>query len=255
MHLASDQRTGGSSPSGCTILNFGTMDFQPNENKKLEIKVEDKVYARLPIRSHIISKDDNIETVVEKYVKPYLKKDDLIFISEKIVAISQGRAFPISEIKAGKLANFLIKFVHNSPYGIGLKSPWTMQLAIEEAGAWRILFAAALSAVTKPFGIRGVFYKAVGKNVNAIDGPCDYTLPPYNKYAKLGPAKPHQVAREIKEKLGNEVVIIDANDLGAEILGKSKKDLSDDFCKAVFKDNPLGQTNEQTPLCIVREVK
>jgi hypothetical protein len=31
------------------------------------------------------------------------------------------------------------------------------------------------------------------------------------------------------------------------------KDITDDFCKKVFKDNPLGQTKEQTPLCIVRK--
>ena len=229
------------------------MQLQPNQNKKLEIEVDGKRFARYPIKTHVISSDDNIESVVEKYAKPYLQNNDLIFISEKIVAISQGRAFPIDEIIPSKLANFLIKFVHKSPYGIGLKSPWTMQLAIQEAGVSRILFAAILSAITKPFGLRGVFYKAVGKNINAIDGPCDYTIPPYNKYAKLGPANPNQVAKEIKEKLGVEIVIIDANDLGAEVLGKSTKDITDSFCIAVFKDNPLGQTDEQTPVCIVRK--
>jgi len=49
------------------------------------------------------------------------------------------------------------------------------------------------------------------------------------------------------------VVIIDANDLGVNVLGKSNKNISDDFCQKVFKDNPLGQASEQTPLCIVRK--
>ena len=113
---------------------------------------------------------------------------------------------------------------------------------------------ALAAAITKPFGIKGVFYKVVGKNINAIDGPCDYTLPPYNEYAKLGPAEPEKVAGKFKFEINHDVVIIDANDLGVAILGKSNKDISDAFCKNVFKDNPLGQSSEQTPLCIVRKI-
>jgi hypothetical protein len=143
--------------------------------------------------------------------------------------------------------------VHKSEYGIGLGSPWTMQLALDEAGAPRILFAAFVSLLTKPFGIHGTFYKVVGKNVNAIDGPCDYTLPPYNHYAKLGPKDPDRTAKKIKESIGNEVVIIDANDLGVNVLGRSENG-KDEFYKDVFKDNPLGQGSEQTPIGIVRKL-
>lgn len=147
----------------------------------------------------------------------------------------------------------MVKFVHKSPYGIGLGSPYTMELAIREAGVIRILLGVVAAAVTKPFGMKGVFYRVVGKNINAIDGPCDYTIPPYNEYAKLGPAKPNKVAEEIEKKTGHKTVIIDANDLGVVVLGKSDRTISDDFCKKVFKDNPLGQSKEQTPICIVRK--
>jgi len=43
-------------------------------------------------------------------------------------------AFPIKDIRPSFLAKFLVKFVHKSPYGIGLGSPWTMELAIKEGG-------------------------------------------------------------------------------------------------------------------------
>jgi len=195
-----------------------------------------------------------MERIVTEYAAPHLKPGDFLFISERVVAITQGRAFPIKDIHPSRLAKFLVKFVHKSPYGIGLGSPWTMELAIREAGVVRILFAALISAITKPFGVRGLFYKVVGKNINAIDGPCSYTLPPYNEYAKLGPKNPNGVARELAEKLGVRVIIIDANDLGVAILGKSEKNISDDLCKKVFRDNPLGQSSEQTPLCIVRKI-
>jgi len=229
-------------------------NLKPNNGKNLTIDLVDGKWARLPIKTHVVAKDDNIVEVVKRYAKPHLLNDDILFVSERIVAISQGRAFPIKDIKPSFLAKFLVKFVHKSPYGIGLGSPWTMELAIKEGGVLRIIIGALAAAVTKPFGIKGVFYKVVGKNINAIDGPCDYTLPPYNEYAKLGPAEPEKVAKNLKSKINHDVVIIDANDLGVAVLGKSNKDISDIFCKNVFKDNPLGQSSEQTPLCIVRKI-
>jgi len=230
------------------------MEQQPNPGKNLLIALPQGEFLRIPLKTHVITDKDDIVEVCKKYAMPELKADDFLFISERIVAISQGRAFPIKDIKPSALANFLIKFVHKSPYGIGIKSPWTMELALREAGAFRMLFAAAASALTKPFGLRGVFYRVVGNNINAIDGPCSYTLPPYNEYAKLGPKDPDKVARKLKEALGIEVVIIDANDLGVNILGKSDQKIETSFCEAVFKDNPLGQSSEQTPLCLVRKV-
>ena len=229
-------------------------NLKPNKGKNLYIEVGKDKYARFPIKTPVIVKDDNIVDICKKYALPYLKKDDLLFISEKVVATTQGRAFPIKDIKVSLLAKFLVKFVYKSPYGIGLGSPWTMELAIREAGIVRIIIGALAAAVTKPFGIRGVFYRVVGKNINAIDGPCSYTLPPYNKYAKLGPAEPEKTAKSLSSKIKHNVVIIDANDMGAIALGKSNEKISDSFCKIVFKDNPLGQSSEQTPLCIVRRI-
>lgn len=228
-------------------------DIKPNIGKNLNIEIDGNIFERLPIKTHIITSSDNIVDVAKRYASPYLKEGDMLFVSEKIVAISQGRAFPIKDIKPSFLAKLLVKFVHKSPHGIGLGSPWTMELAIREAGVLRMLLGAFVAAVTKPFGMRGVFYRVVGKNINAIDGPCSYTLPPYNEYAKLGPAEPEKVAKKISQNLECGVVIIDANDLGVAILGKSDDKISDVFCKEVFRDNPLGQASEQTPLCIVRK--
>ena len=109
---------------------------KPNTSKNLHIVVSSQKYARFPIKTHIITKGDDIVEVCKKYTGPYLQNNDLLFISERIVAISQGRAFPIKDIKPSSLAKFLVKFVHKSPYGIGLGSPWTMELAIKEGGGY-----------------------------------------------------------------------------------------------------------------------
>ena len=79
------------------------------------------------------------EHVIETYTKDVIETGDIIFCSEKIVAITQGRSFHIDDIHPSRLAHFLVKFVYKSPYGIGLGSPYTMQLAIEDVGIPRIM--------------------------------------------------------------------------------------------------------------------
>jgi len=169
------------------------MAITPNEGKDLYIEVEGRRYARLPLKTHLITDKDNILTVVEKYAKPHLKPRDILVIGERIVAISQGRSFPIETIRPSPLAKLLAKFVYKPAYGIGIGSPYTMELALREANPFRFALAVVLSAITKPFGIRGVFYHVVGGTINAIDGPTDYTISPYNRHAKLGPKDPNRV--------------------------------------------------------------
>lgn len=228
------------------------MPFNPNEGKSLIIDTEFGSYARYPIRTHVIMKEDVLEDVLDKYVKNYLEESDTVFISEKIVAITQGRAFKVDEIKVSRLARFLCKFVYKPDYGIGIGAPATMELCVREVGRIKILFAAACSAVGKLFGKRGVFYKICGMKARAIDGPCDYTIPPYNNYAKMAPDKPHEAAEKLSAHIGCDVIIIDANDIAATVLGKSRKDLPDAFGETVFADNPLDQSAQQTPVAIVR---
>ena len=231
------------------------MPFAPNESKNLNITTDYGVFSRYPVKTHVVMSGQNLPELLDQYVKDYVQDGDYVFMSEKIVAISQGRAFPVKDIKPGWWARFLCKFVYKTPYGIGLGSPWTMELAIREIGLPKILFAAFCSAVTKLFGIRGVFYRILGEKARAIDGPCDCTIPPYNEYAKLAPDRPNEVAAELASHLGVPIVVIDANDLGVEVLGRSSQDIPVDFCKQVFKDNPLDQSAQQTPLCIVRKTE
>ena len=87
----------------------------------------------------------------------------------------------------------------------------------------------------------------------SIDCPMSFVIQPYNRYAKLPIINPKKVAKEIKEKFGHDVVIIDANYIGAFSISKSSPKIKEKFIQAVFRDNPLGQSDEMTPLCIVRK--
>jgi hypothetical protein len=111
-----------------------------------------------------------------------------------------------------------------------------------------------LFAVTKPSGCARVL-QIVGEKGRAIDGSfATNTLPPYNHCAKLAPKDPDKVARTLAAHAGCPVVIMDANDLGREVLGVSGKEIDIEMCKAIFGDNPLGQASQQTPIAIVRKL-
>ena len=227
-----------------------------NEGKNEIIEVDGVKYQRLAIRTHVITDQDDVCDVIEKYAKPYAKPDDIVFMTEKAVACTQKRAIPMKDIHPRPLAKFLCKFGLKTPYGIGLGIPETMEMALQECGTPRILFAAAVSAVGKLFHKRGWFYKIAGYKARSIDGPCDYTLPPYNHYVVLGPADPDETAQKMSQRLGGiKVAITDINDLEGQILGISHSSMDRDLLVKILKDNPLGQSLEQTPIGIIREVK
>lgn len=231
------------------------MPFKPNEGKNLTVITDWGTYARFPIKTHVVMKEDVMNDLLDKYVKDYLEEGDMIFISEKIVAITQGRALKVSDIKISRLAKFLVKFVYKSDAGIGIGAPSTMELCLRECGRVKVLFAAVIAGICKLFGKRGVFYNILGMKARAIDGPSEYNVPPYNEYAKMAPEDPDGAAAQMKAHTGVEVVIVDANDLGCNVLGKSSKNIPDKFCEQLYRDNPHDQGFCQTPLAIVRKAE
>lgn len=226
-----------------------------NPGKNEIITVDGRQYRRLCIKTHVITDVDRIADVAVQYAGPHMQPGDVLFITEKAVACTQKRAIPMKDIHPRPLAKLLCKFVLKTPYGIGLGIPETMEMALRECGTIRILFAAFCSAIGKLFGKRGIFYIIAGDKARAIDGPCSFTLPPYNEYVVLGPADPDKVARETADALGYPVLITDINDLGGNILGRSDASMDPELYVRILKDNPLGQQSEQTPMGIIRPVE
>lgn len=232
------------------------MMAKANPGKNLIVEVDGQLYARIPIRTHLIQPYDNIIQIATTYVQDLVMEADIVVISEKAVAITQGRVLPIAQITPSRLAVFLSRFVHKSPYGIGVGSPHTMELAIREVGWFRVVLGALIGAFGKLFGIRGLFYRVCGKRVRGIDGPCSNTITPYDRCAVLVPRDSQHIAEELGSGLGCLVAVIDANDLGVNILGvSSSHHLDTDFLVKVLKDNPLGQSSEQTPIGIIRRLE
>ncbi|SEC19976.1 F420-0:Gamma-glutamyl ligase [Paramicrobacterium humi] len=230
------------------------MAVEANEGKSLETTIDGVAYLRIPIKTKLVGPDDDIVDVVTTFARDVVEDGDIVFVTEKIVAITQGRAYPVSEIHPRKLATFLSKYVTKTSYGIGLGMPETMEMALRECGTPRIVFAAAVSVVSKLFGRSGDFYRIAGEKARAIDGPTRHTIPPYNSQVVLGPERPDEVAAQLKAALGGkaDVLIVDINDLGGNILGTTLGHESDERMVRVLKDNPLGQQHQSTPIGIIR---
>ncbi|WP_292836580.1 coenzyme F420-0:L-glutamate ligase [Microbacterium sp.] len=226
----------------------------PNDGKALTVTVDGTPFARIPIRTRVVMPGDDLDAFIIEYAGGTVRTGDILFVTEKIVAITQGRSFTLDEIEPRRLARFLSRYVTRTSYGIGLGMPETMEMALRECGTPRILFAAGVSAVTKLFGRRGDFYRIAGDKARAIDGPTSGTIPPYNQAVVLGPREPDAVAAHVKSLLGGvaEVAVVDINDIGGNILGSTLDRLGEQRLVRILGDNPLGQGHQSTPLGIIR---
>ncbi|WP_315551953.1 coenzyme F420-0:L-glutamate ligase [Microbacterium aurum] len=226
----------------------------PNDGKALTVTVDGATFARIPIRTRVVLPGDQLDPFITEYAGPVVRDGDILFVTEKIVAITQGRSYTLDEIQPRALARFLSKHVTRTSYGIGLGMPETMEMALRECGTPRILFAAAVSAVTKLLGRRGDFYRIAGDKARAIDGPTSGTIPPYNKAVVLGPERPAEVAARLKALLGvdAEVAVVDINDIGGNILGSTLDKPGEQRLVRILSDNPLGQGHQSTPLGVIR---
>ena len=124
-------------------------------------------------------------------------------------------------------------------------------------GLPRVLLAAFVSAVTRPFGVHGLFYKICGKGVGGIDGfYFRSSFERYKELALINPPNPVELCNQLEKDTGIPVVLMDANDIDQNQLGKCDDfPLTDDEIQDAMADNPSGQGDELTPLILIRPLK
>ncbi|MCL5795584.1 MAG: hypothetical protein M1338_04505 [Patescibacteria group bacterium] len=211
-------------------------------------------YTRQPIKTHLIHIKEPILPIIKEKVIPQIKSGDFIAISEKFVTISQGRVIHKSAVHPGLLAKLVVSGVTKYKNDIGYSSPYKMQVAIYQAGWWRILLAMILGGITRLFGRRGDFYRIAGHKISEIDGFNPDAIKPFDEFAMLGPDNPDGVCQKIEDKFNIPCIIVDANNINTEVLGMSKKVLSTkDEIRKILHDNPMGQADELTPIVIIRK--
>ncbi|MCD5397261.1 MAG: F420-0--gamma-glutamyl ligase [Candidatus Pacebacteria bacterium] len=231
--------------------------------KKIIVEIKGEKYARHLIKTHFIETSDKLEKIIEKYVllpannlaEQTAKKDLIIILAQKIISILQNRIIYKKDVNVGFWARFLAKFVKKTPYGFSVGNPLKMQVAINLAGLPRILFACFCSGVCKIFRVYGIFYRVAGNQISEIDGFYGEAFPQYAEIGILGPKDCDVLCQELKNRYNFSFAVADINDLGGNILGKSKDlENKEKLLLEILKDNPAGQGNNQTPIIIINKL-
>jgi len=230
-------------------------DRIPGTRKARTREVAGRRFDRFPVKSPLVRSGDDLGELIARLVADRREQGDLVAISESVVAISQGRALPAATIHIGLAAKLLWRFVRRVPYGIGLRSPETMQCAINEAGLPRILLASAVGALGKLVGRRGDFYRIAGMQAATIDAASTSPVPEFNNCVILGPKDPEGVAAKLSQRIGMPVAIVDVNDIGGSWVLGASQGVERKLLEDVLRDNPQGQGAEMTPFVLVRELK
>ena len=214
-------------------------------------------YDRYAIQTHFVEVGEDQAALVEKYVRPLYREGDLLSFGAKVMAMCTKNVRTREDVKPGFWANHLWKFAGINSTGVAMHEPYKLQLVIDICGLPRVLFAAFVSAITRPFGVHGLFYKICGKGVGGIDG--FYFRSSFDRYkemALINPPNPVELCNELEKKTGIPVVLMDANDIDQNQLGKCDDfPLTDEEIQDAMKDNPSGQGDELTPLILIRPVK
>lgn len=232
-----------------------TADSPPGIQPGETIEVNRITYNRFPIKvPRLIKIGESLETLIIENVKPHWQKGDWLAISEKAVSISQGLMRHESTVRAGWLAKFITLGVLKHKNMAAWSNPQKMQLAIEVAGAPRIIFAAICGAVGKLFGKRGIFWIVAGNHVSEIDG-FQGEGDMYADYGILPPKNPQQDCEDIEKQTNIPAIITDANYIDVQVLGVSAGvGLDKKTVREILLDNPLGQGDKMTPFVLVRKI-
>jgi len=214
-------------------------------------------YERYAIQTHFVQVGENQRELVERYVRPLYQPGDVLSFGAKVMCMCVQSVKTRDQVKPGFWARFLWRFAAINHTGVGMHEPYKLQLVIDMVSLPRVMLAVTCSAITKPFGIKGVFYRVCGKGVGGIDG--FYTRSSFDIYhhlALINPDNADDLCDMLSEETGIPVVLMDANDIQRDQLGKSRNmPLTDRQLQDALADNPSGQGDELTPLILIRPLQ
>jgi F420-0:gamma-glutamyl ligase len=206
-------------------------------------------YRRLPVRTRWLTEDDELTDVLLDYL-PGRRPGDTVVVSEKVAVLLTGRSVRTDAVVPGRLARTLARSVKPRSGSRGLSVPEKMQYVAQTVGRPRLVAAALSGAVTRPFGLRGMFYRVAGPVARDLDG----ARPPYEQL--LFPPLPVPAATALCESLadavGVGVAIVDLNDFGGSVRAVSRDALPPEVLRTALADNPLRQRLTGTPIGLVR---
>lgn len=243
----------------------GNLNEQENYHKKGDIEyyvrgtvdVSGRVYERYGIKTHFIEVYEDYIELIRQYVMPFIENGDILSISEKVISICQGNIKQMKDVHVSWFTKLISRFGKKTVSGIGITEPYKLQLMVDMNGWGKILLAGAVGLLGKLVGKRGVFYKILGEETAGIDGFYSHSaFEQYHSMAVLMPSEPDRVCNEIYEKCGIPAMIVDANDISVDILGRAQtlEEITSERLADYIADNPAGQDDELTPFIIIRDI-
>ncbi|KAK3270192.1 hypothetical protein CYMTET_21394, partial [Cymbomonas tetramitiformis] len=208
--------------------------------------------AALP--THLLCHMDDPISIVQKYALPYASPGDIIAFGESPLALMQGRFRHPAMVKPGIIARLACLCFHPTS---SLATACGMQALVDVVGAWRVASAVLLGIIGRIIRQRGVFYRVAGDQAALIDDVTG-TLPPYDQFICLGPARSKETCDKVKEATGIDMAVVDVNDLtvrtgAVRILGASDG-VDPTVLRKALRTNPAGNADEQTPLVLIRRL-
>lgn len=230
----------------------------------------------LPLKTRVlIAKFNLLKTLKDVLSKnrAHLQEKDILILSSKIVALSQGRIVNLRKVKPGALAIALSKKVTH--YGRGREDPRVIELTLREAD---VLLPGKMLLALK----NGILIPSAG--IDLSNAPAEHAI--------LWPEKPRETAAKIRDELTDKrqtdaskgkikklgVIICDSfcqplragtsgvalawagfegvedcrgkHDLFGKKLAVTRKAVADNLCSAALL--VMGETNEKIPFAIVR---
>jgi F420-0:Gamma-glutamyl ligase len=202
----------------------------------------------IPLRTPLVRPGDDFVAAIARAVHGIARAGDVIAVSETAVAIAQGELLAAEYVRPSRLAFAISR--RADPMAT-ISQPESIQLVIDTAGTWKVVYATLLQIAARLVGRRGAFYEVMGEAVAAFDGYTG-TMPPYERAIVFAPRDAAGFARNVAERTGIACAVVDANDLGkAKILGSSPGVCASSV-EAALLDNPHGNSDEQTPIVVLK---
>lgn len=237
---------------GITKKQDGLLVNLNRHNKKELIEIPLKLgYKAIAVKTDLLGSFDNpIETVM-KYCKNVTKEKDILTIGETPLAIMQGRYVAPQNLEYNIFSKILCYFFHPTS---SLATACGMQLLIDKIGVMRITFSLILGFLFKCIGIKGIFYRLTGFESSLIDD-ISGTVVPYDKSIVMGPINTKLFCDKLSKQLKVDVAVVDVNDLGGVKILASSNNSINNILKEILKVNPAGNSDEKTPIVLIRNNK
>jgi len=202
----------------------------------------------IPVRTPLVHPGDDLAALVQRAVTGIAQPGDVLAVSETAVAIAQGQSVPAEYVRPSKIAYTLSR---RAGALATVNQPESLQIVIDQVGAWKVLYASAMHVAGRLIGRRGMFYEIMGEAITAIDGYTG-TLPPFERSIVFAPQNPDAFSQSVFDRTGVACTVVDANDLEkAKVLGASSGVNRPNVERALLS-NPHGNGDEQTPIVVLK---